>query len=119
MDLFRDEQVGIRFRELRRVLGITAKRLADVSGLNVATIGNVEHGRHRPNRFTLKVLWLSLRKEADRMRLAGANTQSWPRCRRCHRLLIADPNEGLLCAICRDPILPQTPMKEHLQGAIL
>lgn len=115
-----DRPEGLRFRELRMRLRITAKRIAEVSGLNVATVGNVENGRHRPQKFTLQVLWKSLQREADRLRLSGANTQSWPRCLCCHRLLIADPGEGLLCAVCRDPGLPQKGMEAHVQarGAI-
>jgi len=97
------ENVGSRFRTVRKTLRVTAARLAEVSGLDVKTIENVERLRHRPRTFTLQVMWDSLRKEAERKRQAGEDTRSWPRCRGCHALLIADPGDDLLCADCRDP----------------
>lgn len=97
------ENVGSRFRTVRKTLRVTAARLAEVSGLDLKTIENVERARHRPRAFSLQVMWESLRKEADRKRRAGEDTQSWPRCRGCYALLIADPGDDLLCADCRDP----------------
>lgn len=95
-------QQATELLRIRKTLRISAAALARRAGLDVKTIANVEQNRHRPRAFTLTLIWEGLRKEAERKRLAGADTSAWPRCTKCGDVLIAD-GQDCLCADCIDP----------------
>ena len=50
------ELLGHRLRELRKKKGLTLERLAEIAGVDVKYLGNIERGRENPTIATLEKL---------------------------------------------------------------
>lgn len=98
-------RLGTHMEDLRSERHLSQHDLAELSGVSITTIGNIEHGRHRPRTATLKKLATALGVDVDDLRLAARWRHIPPRDRKLldlvHQLPTAERTALLQYLECR------------------